>query len=279
MLRIKPKDYNQARILSQLAGIELAEVLIHGADVDSARCEEYNRSIQMIDSGYPLDYILGEVLFGDKKFAITNKVLVPRPETEKWVSQLEKNIKERPGHYQSMTLVDLGTGSGVIGLTLSKYFHASYLLDIDPDAIEVAQQNRDTLEIDNAICQLSHGLEFMRQDENRFWNLETCGWVLVANLPYLPTSDKNLAVVRRIRFEPEIALYSGPDGLELYMEVLRELTADFDNNLPKEAWFELDPRNINQAKEIAESTFGNKLLESQILEDEAGHDRVLVLKL
>lgn len=139
---------------------------------------------------------------------------------------------------RTQTLVDLGCGCGLIGLSLAKNFQKVILVDIDLECVFIAQKNAWKNGIKN-----TEGLV-----SDRLSNLdpEIDNWSLVANLPYLPISDKEFAERNNISHEPDLALYSGRDGLDLFYRLILELK-NFEN-LPTTMCFELDCRNVFTAQ-------------------------------
>ena len=87
-------------------------------------------------------------------------------------------------------------------------------------------------------------------------------WTLVANLPYIPSDEIKYAKKYNIYYEPSIALYSGKDGLDCFRDLINQIK--FLNNKPKQCFFELDPRNIHQAKKIMEKHNGSIWAESEL---------------
>ncbi|MBX3616465.1 MAG: peptide chain release factor N(5)-glutamine methyltransferase [Nitrosomonas sp.] len=161
----------------------------------------FSQLIQERAKGLPVAYLTGERPFYDLTFHVTNAVLIPRPETEllvEWALQLIP--ADRPER-----ILDLGTGSGAIAITLAKHRPRSYVVavDLSPDAITVARQNAKTLNVTN--------LEFVTG--NWFDELSREKFdLIVSNPPYVAEHDPHLQQ-GDLRFEPEIALSAGNDGL------------------------------------------------------------------
>jgi methylase of polypeptide subunit release factors len=164
----------------------------------------------------------------------------------------------------SKTLIDLGTGTGLIGLYLSNIYQKVFLLDIDPKTLEIAKKNIELNQKTNCQTKLVDGLENVEK------LIKNEKWDLVANLPYLPSKDVSKAKEYRVEHEPAIALYSGDDGLELFNKVLKQIEAI--ENKPVNVLFELDPRNIKQAQ----INLNNLKYKTEIWLDQNGLERVLV---
>jgi release factor glutamine methyltransferase len=157
----------------------------------------------------PLQYILGESDFYNVSLRIDSRALIPRPETEELVEWLANTWKERsPG-----CILDLGTGSGAIGIALAKAFPKSEVMavDIDADALELAQENA----LGNQIANIS----FVQSDW--FENVRGCFDLIVANPPYLSSEEWESAEPEVRNYEPVRALCSGMEGAADLLAILR----------------------------------------------------------
>lgn len=154
----------------------------------------------------PLAYIRGESEFYGRTFIITNSVLQPRPETETLIDLL-KNLAKEP-----KTIIDVGTGSGAIAVTvkLELPFANVFATDIDPSCINVAKQNaiKHKTSISFKQGNLLDPINDIKPD------------VILANLPYVPNGQNiNQAATK----EPKIAIFGGPDGLALYRDMFTQI--------------------------------------------------------
>lgn len=151
--------------------------------------------------GEPLQHLLGTVEFCGHNFLCDKRALVPRPETEQLVELLKSEI----GNPKSVIL-DVGTGSGVIAVSLAKHFPDSEVVatDVSEEALALAQENATQLGIDR--------LRFLKTDLLR--NLEGRFDVIAANLPYIGNGERS-ALSREVLNDPEIALFGGEKGDEL----------------------------------------------------------------
>lgn len=161
---------------------------------------------QRIEEGEPLQYVIGHTDFWGLEIKCDPRALIPRPETELLVEEV---LSSRIWKSSPVTIVDVGTGSGCIAITLAvqrpdAQFKA---VDISPDALELARENAAVHHVEKDILWLKNSLL-----EN--FAPESCDAV-VANLPYIASDDwKTLA--RSVRdHEPRSALDSGPSGMEL----------------------------------------------------------------
>ncbi|NJS41241.1 HemK family protein methyltransferase [Candidatus Gracilibacteria bacterium] len=192
--------------------------------------------INQLNLNYPLDYLVGNVNFLGKNFLINEHTLIPREETEYFV----KYLKEK-GYCDGELLVDVGAGSGVIGISMSHDFKRVICTDISKEAISVCKQNTRLNGINNLTCVVANCLDNkLLQDSIN----EANDWSLVANLPYLPIREKKEAYINKVSYEPDIALYSGKDGLDIFSVLVLQIS---QLKLPSVLMFELDPNNINKA--------------------------------
>ncbi len=151
--------------------------------------------------GSPIAYLTGEREFWSRRFRISSDVLIPRPETE----HLIEAALERLAPDAAVDIADLGTGSGIIAVTLGlERPHCRILAtDLSPAALAIAAENARALGAAN--------VEFQRSD----WFSALGGRrfaVIASNPPYIAAADPHLAR-GGVRFEPELALVSGEDGL------------------------------------------------------------------
>jgi len=192
--------------------------------------------------GEPLAYILGHKEFFGLDFKVNESVLVPRPETEILVElaiqKLQtKNLSAVRHDYKPKTIIDVGTGSGNIIISLAKNLkdkNKFIAVDISTKALAVAKQNAKKHRV-------AKNIKFARSDLIDYFlrhpSLIKSNCIFVANLPYLDAGWKNLlksSETRGLKFEPRLALYSGQDGLDEYRKFagqLRLLRKKVKNNI------------------------------------------------
>jgi release factor glutamine methyltransferase len=162
-------------------------------------------------SGEPLQHLLGTVEFCGRSFRCDKRALVPRPETEQLVELLISRFKSE---ISCSRMVDVGTGSGVIALTLAAEFPKAEIVgtDISEDALMLARENAERLDLADRIrFRRSNLLESVQPDFD----------VIVANLPYVSTGDRqNLS--REVLHDPEVALFAGVRGDELVRQLIAQ---------------------------------------------------------
>jgi release factor glutamine methyltransferase len=164
----------------------------------------------------PLQYILGSQPFRELDLTVDRRVLIPRPETEVLVGEVLDWSRARAGAEAELDALDIGTGSGAIALSLALEgpFGKVVGTDVMAEALEVATLNRAAAAMDDRVeFRLGGDYTALRPDE-RFD-------VIVSNPPYVPELDRGTLEPEVVTWEPNSALFAGPDGLE----VVRRLVA------------------------------------------------------
>ena len=183
--------------------------------------------------GIPLQHLLGTVWFHKHEFKTDARALIPRPETEElaeWILTWQLSTAQ--------SVLDMGCGSGVLGLTLAAA-HPGWevtLADVSPDALALARENSVALEIPNAT--------FLQSDLFSAIDVRFDG--IVANLPYVPETER-ATLTREVMHDPALALFSGTDGLDL----IRRFIPDAFERLNPGGWLVLEIGH-NQASHVAE---------------------------
>jgi len=159
--------------------------------------------------GEPLQHLLGTVEFCGLTFLCDKRAMVPRPETEELVELIESRIENRKSK-----IVDVGTGSGVIALSLAIKFPEAEILgvDISDDALTLAQENAARLN-------LADRIRFLRS--NLLENVDGTFDLVVANLPYISTQDRH-TLSREVLHDPALALFASARGDELVRELIAQ---------------------------------------------------------
>ncbi len=184
-----------------------------GREISVAELEAFDQLIERRLLREPLQYIIGEWEFFGLRFFTTPAALIPRPETELLVEEILAEATQREG---SITLLDIGTGSGAIPIAAARNdsrFRAIGI-DISPDAIELAERNRMRLGVENASFQIadvfdSALIELFRGKID----------ILVSNPPYIGVSEFHTLEPELRLFEPRIALTDEGDGLRFYSRI------------------------------------------------------------
>jgi len=211
--------------------------------------------------GEPVAYLLGEKEFYGRRFAVDPRVLVPRPETEHLVEAAIARARARPG---SARILDVGTGSGCIAITLALELPAATVVGTDSSigALAVARANRH---LHHAPVGLAAGWMLDALDAGAFD-------LLVANLPYLDPAQTAGLALEVLRWEPAGALFGGDAGLDRFRQLFGAAA-----RLRRGAVLLLEI-GAGQADAIVAIGAQYHLRRLETIRDYAGHDRVIVLE-
>jgi len=196
-------------ILADLLGINSLDLLNYlDKEVDSELINTYKEKVKKVEEKHPVQYVIGNVNFYGNVFKVDKNVLIPRFETEELVENTLMYISNL-FNPNDLNIIDLGTGSGCIGITLKKKLPKSQvtLVDISRDALNIAKENATNLEADVNIIE-NDMLEGLEDKYN----------IIISNPPYIKTDEEIEDLVKDN--EPHLALYGGIDGLDYYKKIL-----------------------------------------------------------
>ena len=221
--------------------------------------EIFRNAVLRRRQGEPVAYLIGTKGFWSFDVSVDSRVLIPRPETELLVEEALKRLdKETP-----QIVIDVGTGTGVIALAIAKETDAKVAgVDLSNDALDVARNNALQLGLSDRITWFESDL---LQGVESPWNQPN---MIVSNPPYVAT-ELNEGLEEAVkRFEPSLALFAGPDG----MDILKRLIPQSYKALLPSGWF-LCEIGSQQRDEVFElfSQAGFETIE--VCEDLAGHPR------
>lgn len=179
--------------------------------------DELRNLVKRRSQGEPLQHLLGTVEFCGHIFKIDKRAMVPRPETEELVELLASNTE-----HQTSSILDVGTGSGVIALSLAAQFPDAEItaIDISDDALALARENAEKLGFTERVS---------FQKSNLFEKISERFDLIAANLPYIGMQDRP-SLSREVLHDPEIALFGGERGDELIRELINQATAHLNPN-------------------------------------------------
>ena len=247
-------------LLADLLNLNPLELLLHLDEEVTPEVEQhYYEQIQKLINQEPLQYVIGNVNFYGNTFIVNNKVLIPRFETE----ELVENTLHFIEYYfpqKDLKIIDLGTGSGCIGITLKKKLPTSQvtLVDISQDALTVALENAKQLEA---------GVTCLESD---FWEKVPGKYhVIISNPPYLKQDEEIENIVAQN--EPHLALYAGKDGLSCYKKILSEIKDHLEEEYL--VAFEIGFDQGNVLKTMFQELFTGALI--TLKKDLQGRDRMI----
>ena len=283
------KGVPDARVASELLAARLLYTgrgLLAGEMAKEApeKCvEAMRRGMARLVKGEPIQYVLGEWDFRTLTLKCDRRALIPRPETEELVTRvlnwLEKNGEavSRPLQQEEMStfsrsgqetasplIVDVGTGTGAIILSLAKEFQSNAIFlgtDVSEDAIALAKENAER-------CGLSEKVKFVVMDGLDEFDEPQCVDVIVSNPPYIESAVCETLDPRVKDFEPRLALDGGSSGLDFYDRYLSDAV-----NLLKPGGAVFFEIGENQGEAVKKLMFDCGFDDIKIEKDFAGHDR------
>jgi release factor glutamine methyltransferase len=208
---------NAEHLLAHVLGRKRLELYLEfERDLAEPELAPLRELVRRRGGGEPLQHLLGTVEFCGHIFLCDKRALVPRPESEELVEILKSEIRSASGGPKS-EILDVGTGSGVIALTLAKEFPEAKIsgVDISEDALALARENAARFDLNDRV-------RFFKSNvlENVDGNFD----LIVANLPYIAAQDRH-TLSREVLRDPEVALFAGAQGDELVRALIDQAPA------------------------------------------------------
>ena len=250
-------DLDAELLLAHVLGRSRARLRSHPEETGSAaESKRYTELIERRATGEPLAYVIGRRDFWSLRLTVTPAVLVPRPETELLV---ERALALR--HEEFGRVVDLGTGSGAIALTLASERPGWQVVatDVSDEALTIARSNAESLDLKR--------VQFFRGS----WFEPLAGRtfdLILSNPPYVAEDDPAMQAPA-LRHEPRAALTPGADA----MASLRAIIASAPDYLERDGWLLLE-HGSGQAAEVARELVARGLRHVRSHRDLAGHERM-----
>ncbi len=217
-------------------------------------------TMSLLEKDYPVQYIIGYVDFYGLKINVNEFTLIPRYETEYLIELTLKEIKKL--NLDNPKILDLCTGSGAIGLTLKSLLPSSEvtLSDISKDALMVANKNKNELNLDVNII-----------ESDLFKNIQGKFDIIISNPPYVMTNEP---LPKDVLYEPHLALYSGPKGIDHIEEIFKNIKSHLNNKylIALEINEKSEPDITNLIK-----TYFEKNINYKFMKDLAGKTRYLFI--
>ena len=229
----KESDYIFKILLKELCNIDPLKIALDPSFIIKPKYEMLLKaSLKNILRNYPLDYIINKKCFFGYDFYVDENVLIPRPETEELVQWV---IDDNNTNYRKK-LIDLGAGSGCIGISISKTISLDVTLaDISKESLRICNVNKDILSSNVKIIEYDMNTEFTN---NEFFD------IIVSNPPYLDYSKKD-QIDENVNFEPHIALFAPKDNpLHFYKQIL--VFANRNLNKGGHIYLEINPDFIKE---------------------------------
>lgn len=222
--------------------------------------------IRHATTGVPLQHITGYDMFYDRVFTVNHAVLIPRPETEELVELVIHYVKKQEQTERPLTLVDVGTGSGIIAITLALELPnvKVYATDLSKEALQVAKHNAEN---HGATVTFLQG-DFLKPVIEQ--NIQAD--LIISNPPYIAKEEKVDMADTVKNFDPELALFADDQGLAAYRNMTRQLPACIN---PDQAavFFEIGHTQAQEVKHMIKETFPHCMPE--IVQDINQKDRIV----
>ncbi len=224
-------DYYFKMILSSLLDIDPISIALEpNLNLQSSQQSKLKSVLEDLLTEKPLQYILGEVPFRKLNLKVNPSVLIPRPETEELVGWI---LEDYTKLNHKVELIDLGTGSGCIALSLKKEqpFFSVYALDIDQPILDLVQQNAEENKLE---------INCIKGDINDLYKLKLKVEVIVSNPPYITPKEKEEIKNNVLNFEPHQALFVPQDNPLLYYQKILEYAEESLQSKGR-IYFEINP--------------------------------------
>ncbi len=234
----------------------------------------------------PDAYLKGWIEFYKLKFKVTSDVLIPRPETELLVDEVLSSLRGASATKQSFRILDIGTGSGNIAISIAKNSKNAriFAIDISEEALNVAKLNARFHHVEDKIFFLKSDLLSVIPANAGIQKTKS-PWIpdqvrddkihiIITNLPYIPTSRMPLLDPSVKDFEPRLALDGGPDGFDLYRRLFIQMLEK--KLFPKLFIGEIDDSQGDIALQEAKKYFPKAKAEIKL--DLAHKQRILIIK-
>lgn len=214
ILNNKEINKNQIKLaLEQVLNLSTPEILLNKEqELTKKQEKKYKKIEKKLKKGIPIQYITKEAYFYNDKYYVNKHVLIPRPETEVLIKETHDLIKEKFKNKQ-IKILDIGTGSGIIAITLNK-LNKNYQVvatDISKKVLKVAKKNQ---KLHNT------NVTFIKTD--LYQNIQDKFDVIISNPPYIKENSKTIEEQVK-KNEPHLALFGGEDGLRFYKKILKDI--------------------------------------------------------
>ncbi len=211
---------NKKLALEQVLNLSKPELLLNkNKEITKQNYKEYKKIIKKLNKGLPIQYITKKANFYGKEYYVNKNTLIPRPETEILVHKTNQLIEKHMNH-KNINILEIGTGSGIISITLKK-LNQNYNItatDISRKALKVAKKNAKT-----------HNTTITFKKTDLYKGINQKYDIIISNPPYIEENSKNIEKIVKDN-EPKQALFGGKDGLDYYRRILKDITKIINKN-------------------------------------------------
>lgn len=243
----------------QMSRVDLA--LKPDFEIDELEIQKWKNIIDQLQLQKPIQYILGETEFYGLRFKVNSSVLIPRPETEELVDWILKNNSNKS---KQLRILDIGTGSGCIPITLARNLNNSEVsaVDISRDALKVAEVNAEINKVK---------VNFIEMDILKTTKLSERYDIIVSNPPYVRELEKQKMHKNVLEFEPHIALFvEDEDPLLFYLKITQLASKSLSEG--GQLYFEI---NQYLGERMVQLLSDYKFRDIEICKDIFGNDRMI----
>jgi len=238
-------------VIAHFADIPRLQLSLNGDKrVSESLLLKIHFAVKALKQQKPLQYALGETEFQGMRFKVNESVLIPRPETEELVELIVKEMQDVKG----LHILDIGTGSGCIAVSLSKLLDANvYAVDVSENALEVASGNANLNNVE---------VDFMLIDilsENAKASLPKNLDIIVSNPPYVREMEKKMMQSNVLDYEPDLALFVEDDDPLIFYKTITEI-ASLSLSKNGQLWFEINEYLARETLQLVEKHFDKVIL-------------------
>lgn len=259
-------------ILSHILNVDRLYLTVHGDEtLNEEIINQYRQLIKLRATGMPLQYIVGRQEFMSLPFKVTTDVLIPRGDTEILVECIIKEYRKAKKHNQ-VSIMDIGTGSGCIAVSLAYYISNStvWAVDVSAKALKIAQYNAELNGVNRYISFVQHDILKSFPEVIAENSLD----VIVSNPPYISTEVIGQLQKEVKDYEPQLALDGGADGLIFYRKIIDEAHPYLKSH--GMLAFEVGHDQSDDVAELIESN--GHYANIEVVKDLAGINRVVIAR-
>jgi release factor glutamine methyltransferase len=253
-------------VINEITGLNKAQIkAFPEKEVIPNQSEELTKILTKLQTGEPIQYILGHTEFYGLPFNVNPSVLIPRPETEELVEWVLFEVKSQKSKVQ---IVDIGTGSGCIAISLKKNLPNAEIsaIDISITALETARQNADLNEVDITFIEMD--ILNIQGSHSQLTNPYT---LIISNPPYVTQHDKKQMHTNVTNFEPHSALFVPENDPLIFYKAIADFAVE--NLMPEGLlFFEI---NENYGEQTVELLKNKSFINIELRKDMSGRNRMV----